>query len=643
MALKTGFEMVREETWAKIILFVSFAYILTLFLISPGLYGDADSISHYHLARYAFKYPFHFVDHWGKPLYTTLSAPFAQLGYQGAVLFNILCGLLTAWLIYRIAKKLELQDSLLVIPFSLFTPIYLVTMMTGLTEILFGLVLVASIYFYLYERTVISSVIISFIPYARTEGILFLFIFLLAFLLVRKYKAIPFLFTGFIVFSLAGYWHYKDFLWFFTAVPYIKEGPDIYGSGSFFYYFRVFDQIMGWPLIIPAFLGLIVLSVKLLREKKPFFTFPRITIYWLVAGSFLAFILAHSFLWWQGMFGVLSSKRFMACVMPLGGLIALVGVNLIFRFLDKRSWLKAPMVVIILVLVLWMPYYYKQVPSSLAGPHLVMKETAEALKKQNTAGNKIIGFDPKLPFYLNTDPYGHDRFSYRLSDDVKPELYQPDGTFLVWDPHFGGLEKQLTLEEILNNPHFRLVDGFVPDKDYLFHNKINYMSLIFQKIPEATPQSPWIMIDSMNFESAEKEHHIKVLTDSIAYTGNSSNFLDKEHMYGIPWHKKLYEISSSQKVIFRCRVKMFFPVELNADKVMVVIEVRDKGDQMIRYMVQPASYFQPPVGKWFEISLLTPLMLDSPAGGYMKAYIWNSGDKKIYIDDQVMEYLPVIW
>ncbi len=643
MSLKTSFDKISQETWAKILLVISFSYVLVLFLISPGLYGDADSISHYHLARYAFKYPVNFVDHWGKPLYTTLSAPFAQLGYEGAVLFNILCGLLTAWLIFRIAKKLEFQNSLLVIPFSLFTPIYLVTMMTGLTEILFGLVLVASIYFYLCERTIISSVIISFIPYARTEGIMFLFIFLLAFLLVRKYKAIPFLLTGFIIFSLAGYWHYKDLLWFFTAVPYLKEGPDIYGSGSFFYYFRVFDQIMGWPLIIPAFLGIITLSISLFREKKPLFTVPRITVYWLITGSFIAFLLAHSFLWWQGMFGVLSSKRFMACIMPLGGFIALVGVNFIFRLLDKRSWLRTSMVIIIVLLILWMPYFYKQAPASLTGPHLVMKETAGALKKMNTAGHKVIGFDPKLPFYLDTDPFGHDRFSYRLSDDVNPEFNQPDGTYLVWDPHFGGLEKQLSLEEMLRNPHFRLVDGFIPEKDYLFHNKINYMSLIFQKISAGNPQNSWVMIDSVAFESAEKEHHIRVLTDSVAYSGNLSNFLDKEHMYGIPWHTKLDEIAPSAKVIFRFRVKMFFPVELNADKVMAVLEVRDKQDQMIRYLVMPASYFQPPVGKWFELSLLTPLTIDSPEGGYVKAYVWNSGDKKIFIDDQVMEYLPVIW
>ncbi len=643
MAFNTSFEKVHEETWAKIILFVSFAYILTLFLVSPGLYGDADSIAHYQMARYAFKYPFHFVDHWGKPLYTTLSAPFAQLGFGGAVAFNILCGLLASWLIYRVAKKLDVKNPLLVIPFSLFTPIYLVTMMTGLTEILFSLVLVAGIYFFLEKKTILSALVISFIPFARTEGLMFLFIFLIAFLLIRKYRAIPFLLTGFVIYSIAGYFHYKDLLWFFTAVPYLKEGPDIYGSGSFFFYFRVFDQIMGWPLLILAIFGFISLSIGLLELPKPLFSTKQITLYFLLTGSFFAYLLTHSFLWWRGMLGVLASERFMAAVMPIGGMISLIGFNFISNKIHLTSRVKNLFSILILILILITPYLVKEIPSQLTGPHQVMKETANVLSKMNVENRKIIGFDPKLAFYLDVDPYDQDHFTFRLANDRKPDLYQPDSAYLVWDPHFGGLEKQLTLEDMMNNPHFRLLDGFVPDQDYLFHGQINYMSLVFQKLPVNNAQNNWVMIDSVDFESAEKEHHIRVLTDSIAYTGNKSNFVDKEHMYSIPWHKKLDEISSSDKIIFRCRVKMYFPMELNAGKVMIVIEVRDEKDQMIRYLVKPASYVQPPVGQWFEMSLLTPLKLDFPAGGYVKTYVWNSGDKKIYIDDQVMEYLPVIW
>jgi hypothetical protein len=131
MDLHSKIKEISENTRAFIILVLCFIYLLAISLLSKGLYGDADSIVHYQFARYAFKYPFHFVDHWAKPLFTTLSAPFAQFGFQGAVLFNILCGLLTAWLIFLIARKLKYSYSLAVIPFSLFAPIYMTTMFSS--------------------------------------------------------------------------------------------------------------------------------------------------------------------------------------------------------------------------------------------------------------------------------------------------------------------------------------------------------------------------------------------------------------------------------------------------------------------------------------------------------------------------------
>jgi hypothetical protein len=280
----------KEQTWAIIILLFSFIYLFLLSYFSKGLYGDSDSIAHYHLARFAFKYPYHFIHHWGKPLYTTLCAPFAQFGFQGAMTFNILCGLLTAWFVYRITTELKFRNALMVIPFSLLAPVYMVTMMTGLTEILFGLVLVAGIYFFIKEKSILSAVIISFIPYARTEGLMFLFIFFLAFIVKRKFKAIPFLLTGFVIYSIAGYSYYEDIFWFFTKMPYGEEGSKLYGSGSFFYYLGKFDITMGWPLLVLAILGLFSFVLQLFRDDKPSFSYSWITKYYLLTGSFFAFL-----------------------------------------------------------------------------------------------------------------------------------------------------------------------------------------------------------------------------------------------------------------------------------------------------------------------------------------------------------------
>jgi hypothetical protein len=633
---------IREDTWALILLVLCFIYLFTISLISKGLYGDTDSIAHYHIARYAFKYPILFVDQWGKPLFTTLSAPFAQFGLQGSILFNILCGLLSAWLIYRIARELNYRYALAAIPFSLFAPTYMINLFTSLTEILFGLVLVAGIYFFLKQKSILSAIIISFIPYARAEGMMFPVMFLLAFILVRKYRAIPFLFTGFILFSFAGYFHYKDPLWFFTAMPYTVKGSDIYGSGSFWFYFDRFYKLMGLPLTVLAGIGLIHLVTRLFKDNKPSLSTRWVTQYYLVIGSFFAFILAQSFLWWQGMFGVLASNRFIACILPLGGFLAVAGFSLIFGPFVKRLWLKRILMVIVIGLVIYVPFTLHEIPKRLSEGNQVMKESADALRKLGYKDRRLIYFDPKLAFYLHEDPFDYSKTYYRLSDSHQPELKMADSAFLVWDTHFGGWERGVSLEDMLNNKHFKLIDGFVPDKEFKFFTGQNYMSMIFQKVPAKISQNEWIIVDSLDFETADTEEKMNRLADSVAYSGKKSNRIDPAWMYSFAMSKKIDEISVSKKVILRARVKVYNPRGTDPNQILLVLSVHRASGEMYRYINMTGSYFKPNPREWFEMLLVTPLQTDFPEDGVLKVYVWYTGDKKIFADDLILEYLPVM-
>jgi hypothetical protein len=351
--------------------------------------------------------------------------------------------------------------------------------------------------------------------------------------------------------------------------------------------------------------------------------------------------LIHSFLWWRGMMAVLASDRFMACIMPLGAVFALAGLNYLFTLIKLKAWIKISLILVILALIIYIPYQSYEIPAKIDGQEQVMKETAAALKDIGYQDKRILFFDPKLPFYLKEDPYDWDRLRFRTSDPQRPEVNQPDSTFLVWDTYFAAIEKKIFLEDILNNKNFRLIDGFYPGKDFNFNKGMNYMSLIFQKVPAKAIQNTWIQFDSLDFESAIKESHQKALSDSISYTGSKSNFLDGRYPFSISANHKLDDIPGPDNIIFRGRVKVFFPETLNLDKVMLVMEVRDPAEKMFRYVVIAASYFKPEPGRWFEMSLLIPFRKDIPEGGYMKLYFWNTGNKKVFIDDMVLEYLPV--
>jgi len=302
------------------------ALLLTVLLwLSTGISGETDSVTHYQFARYAFKYPEFFLNHWGKPLFTILAAPLSQFGYFGAIVFNLICGLLSAWFAFLISKRLGFEHAWVAIVFTIFTPLYLFIMYTSLTEILFSLVLISAIYLFISQRFTWSAIIISLIPFARTEGMMFVVLFIPALIWMKQYKTLPYLLTGFIVFSIAGWPFYHDLLWFFTRMPYSNSGSALYGSGSFWYYFDLLDEIMNYPLMILGITGMAFFIVNLKHGLKNLHDIKYATLYFLIIPSFFGFILVQSFLWWQGIMGVLGSTRFMACILPLGAIVATAG------------------------------------------------------------------------------------------------------------------------------------------------------------------------------------------------------------------------------------------------------------------------------------------------------------------------------
>ena len=154
-----------------VILAFLFIIMFALSSLSEGYYGGADNITHYLIFHYAFKYPHLFLNSWGRPLYTILSAPFAQFGLQGVKLLNILLGLITAWLAFRAAMLLKIKPAPLSLIFVCFTPLYFMMMPTALTEILFSFVLMLSVFLFVRGDYIASSLVISFLPFGDFQNL----------------------------------------------------------------------------------------------------------------------------------------------------------------------------------------------------------------------------------------------------------------------------------------------------------------------------------------------------------------------------------------------------------------------------------------------------------------------------------------
>ncbi|MFM7106304.1 MAG: hypothetical protein ACKOW8_12350, partial [Flavobacteriales bacterium] len=84
------------------------------FFLSEGFNGGADSITHYQMSRYSWQHHYLLMDQWGKPVFTILFSPIAQLGFDAVVIANILLIFLGAWWTVGIAKELHIRRTWLV-------------------------------------------------------------------------------------------------------------------------------------------------------------------------------------------------------------------------------------------------------------------------------------------------------------------------------------------------------------------------------------------------------------------------------------------------------------------------------------------------------------------------------------------------
>jgi hypothetical protein len=462
---------VKVKNQTKLVLNNRIALFLCLFfliisiifsLIFDGTVDAYDSVMHYLISRWAFKHPVNFIDHWGKPLFTLFSAPVSQFGFVGIKIFNSIVASVTAYLTFKVAKKLNLRFSWLAIIFIFFAPLYFILIFSGLTEHFFALLVIAGLYLLLINKICLSAVIISFLPFARSEGLIILGVYLLFFLFKRNYKIIVFLFTGHIVYGIIGWLtYYHDFLWIFNKIPYAKLSS-VYGSGDFFHYFREMKRVVGYPIYTLIFMGIgyliITAFIKKVRERVFF-----MEEVFLIFGAFGAFFMAHTLFWYLGIFNSMGLVRVLIDIMPLMILVALRGFNTLFfewkpKFHRKLMFLSGLYVFAILL------YPFIKAPGSInwfgdfkldSTQEIVMKSAT--LINNSYPENKYFYELPYLSLALDVDHFDvakHDQI-YMIK---YPERFS-EKSLVIWDNSLSPISG-ITLDTIENMPYLKQVANY---------------------------------------------------------------------------------------------------------------------------------------------------------------------------------------
>lgn len=427
-------------------------------LFVPFETDTGDSVVHYFFARYAFTNPLFFLDHWAKPFFTLLASPLAQFGFGGMKLFNGLAGLFSAWLAYCIARKLELRFAWLAIVFVLFAPSYFVKLFSGYTEPLFGLVLVASVYLAIAHRPQSAAVILSFLPFIRSEGLIIIMVFVLYFVVRKEYKPILFLATGHIIYSLAGLLAGKNFLWIFTEIPY--HVVSVYGNGSFLHYPSQLLLTLGVPVFLLACTGFFVLILDIAGPKIHAVPAYSLEVRFLILGSFITYFGFHTVSWGLGLFGSMGLSRVLNAVVPLLSIISLIGFNYITRWKYNGKFPLHYLVYILLIsYVAVFPFFHN--PASIdwkkdlrRSPEMnLIQQIAEGVSK-NQPDKFLYYSNPYLSYALNINHF--DKSKHLCFTDWQAEKKLKPNSLIIWDNWFSVTEERTDSLSLYQNPQLRL-------------------------------------------------------------------------------------------------------------------------------------------------------------------------------------------
>jgi hypothetical protein len=171
------------------VVFMAVIGVLLIFFFPGSPEQDVDY--HFLMARTAWVDHLYFVDVWGRPLFTTLFAPIATLGFIPARFFALAISLAAAWETYRLACDLRMSRAWLVIPLLLGQQTFFELYSNLFTEPLFALVLVVALRCHISGRIKSGMLVASLLPLARPEGVFLCLVWGLSNLLLPERQTSP--------------------------------------------------------------------------------------------------------------------------------------------------------------------------------------------------------------------------------------------------------------------------------------------------------------------------------------------------------------------------------------------------------------------------------------------------------------------
>ena len=484
---ETSTEIVERASVSDRVLAVGFIVALAVLSVAFNVWSrgflEADGVTHYLYARWAFNFPWLFSDVWGRPIVTTLHALPAQipgsifgqpLGLIGVRLTSLVLaigGVLVAWKVA--AGQPEHERPSLAAVCTLASPLVLLHSFAELTELPFALMSIACLLLYQKKQWIWLALLGGFLPAARPEGIGFALMIFGGLILHRRWLAAPLVLVGPLAWATAG--------WILGGHPYPADGsplrpladalpsalqfvpgvlawlPDhwpysetsVYDSGPLLKFVGMLPAVTGSLLFPFMLLGAAISFIR----WRDLLSDHLLRVRWIVAFIPLFVLFVHSLLHWTGKMASSGDVRYLVAVAPFWGLLAALGVERAMRWLRVR---RVALAAIVLAVLPWLALQarYPIVPLTMdAG-----SRNAEAVAGwwQSAESAELRERYPNLRV-------DHPVFRYRA--DTPPNTIdgrllverRPSGTVFLWDKIYSvyNADERLTV-----SPEVLLANGW---------------------------------------------------------------------------------------------------------------------------------------------------------------------------------------
>lgn len=433
----------KEVLWVLFLLGCVAAYLGYYVINMEWISGGGDSYSHYQMAKHAYKYPENLLHHWGKPMFTLLASPFAQFGLKGVEFYNLTCYLLAAWFAYKTAKVLNYPLPWWAVIMVMFTPQVFETSFSSLTEPTAAVILMSSTFLFATRRFVWGAVVASFLLMVRTETFIFFPLWALFLAWEKQWKAIPFLASGFVIYSLAGWSYYNDILWVINEIPY-SDASDVYGTGSLMHFADSYEHITGKAVGIMLLLGVLAFVFQVVKNRFIKWSFNQKLELLILAMAF-GFFAAHSYAWWVGSASA-GLLRVMAVIIPLMAVLANKAID--WPWVRYRHILLWCFVLFVSGKTIYRTWQKVYLPIQLHPEIVAYNELTYPIKEEVKNGATAVYFHPYVHVKFDVDFRDTNQAIYGFEHGLHRMKFLQSGDLIIYDNVFWPREGHTPIESL---------------------------------------------------------------------------------------------------------------------------------------------------------------------------------------------------